>query len=92
MCVCVCVCVCVRVLSRGRSSPGTARNEVPPEPAEPSHLQLQLTWDFARARVISTAPCTGTHTFEIFGMLLARDYEALAERFVDLRGERTQNN
>lgn len=31
----------------------------------------------------------GTHAFEIFGMSVARDYEAMAEKFVDLYGEST---
>jgi hypothetical protein len=29
-----------------------------------------------------------THAFEIFGMSVARDYDALARKFVDLRGEK----
>jgi len=29
-----------------------------------------------------------THAFEVFGMSVARDYDALARKFVDLRGER----
>lgn len=33
----------------------------------------------------------GTHAFEIFGMSVARDYDALAEKFVDLKGERDGN-
>jgi len=32
-----------------------------------------------------------THTFEVFGMSIARDYDKLAEKFVDLYGERTGN-
>jgi hypothetical protein len=30
----------------------------------------------------------GTHAFEIFGMSVARDYDALAKKFVDLYGEK----
>mmetsp|Transcript_453 Transcript_453/g.659 ORF Transcript_453/g.659 Transcript_453/m.659 type:complete len:462 (+) Transcript_453:72-1457(+) len=30
----------------------------------------------------------GTHAFEIFGMSVARDYDALAKKFVDIHGER----
>lgn len=32
-----------------------------------------------------------THAFEIFGMSVARDYDALARKFVDLKGERDGN-
>ena len=31
----------------------------------------------------------GTHAFEIFGMVVARDYDMLAKKFVDLKGEKT---
>jgi len=30
----------------------------------------------------------GTHAFEIFGMAVARDYDALAKKFVDIKGAR----
>lgn len=29
-----------------------------------------------------------THAFEVFGMVVARDYDALAKKFVDLKGDR----
>mmetsp|Transcript_7733 Transcript_7733/g.20900 ORF Transcript_7733/g.20900 Transcript_7733/m.20900 type:complete len:517 (-) Transcript_7733:216-1766(-) len=32
-----------------------------------------------------------THAFEIFGMSVARDYDALAHKFADLKGEKTGN-
>lgn len=30
----------------------------------------------------------GTHAFELFGMIVSKDYDAIADRFVDLRGEK----
>lgn len=50
----------------------------------PSHVDK--LWDMyieQRASVFRR-----THAFEIFGMSVARDYEALAKKFVDLRGEK----
>jgi len=50
----------------------------------PSHMNK--AWDKYidnRASVFRT-----THAFEIFGMSVARDYDALAKKFVDIKGER----
>ena len=50
----------------------------------PSHVDK--LWDAYIERRASVF--RRTHAFGIFGMSVARDYEALAKRFVDLRGEK----
>ena len=51
------------------------------------HVQLcEKVWD---KYIDNRATCfRGTHAFEVFGMSVARDYDALASKFVDLKGER----
>jgi Fatty acid desaturase len=51
--------------------------------------QQEKKWD---GYIENRASCfRTTHAFEIFGMSVARDYDALARKFVDLRGEKDGN-
>lgn len=53
----------------------------------PKHVQK--LWD---QYIENRASCfRTTHAFEIFGMSVARDYDALASKFVDLHGEKDGN-